>query len=136
MRKAGIPQLHTCFYYLRLIMRMWMIPPEFMCKQHIIGEHGEIHKFKKSFEKQYKINNRMFPIVQILPAKMKIRHDELAKYMNHKSEYILPDLSYLPKEYLEAEVDIEYNIKDLNNRCSECRKLLKNYSLLLYKNKL
>lgn len=115
-------------------MRMWMIPPEFMCKKHIVGEHGEIHKFKKSFEKQFKIDNRMFPIIQILPAEMKTRHDELAKYLNHKSEYKLPNLNYLPEKYLNAEIDIEYNIKDLSDRCPECRKLLKNYSLLLEEN--
>ena len=25
-------------------MRMWMISPEWLCRKHLIGEHGEIHK--------------------------------------------------------------------------------------------
>ncbi len=117
-------------------MRMWGIPPEFMCIRHLSGEHGEIHKHRKTFEKQHSIDRRMSPIVQILPAKMKERHDELAKFLNHKSKYELPDLSYLPEKYLNAEIDLEYNIKDLSDRCPKCRKLLKKYSLLLKKNNL
>ncbi len=26
-------------------MRTWMVPPQIMCRQHLLGEHNEIHKF-------------------------------------------------------------------------------------------
>lgn len=105
---------------------MWMTPPVLQCDKHLLGEHGEIHKFKPSFEKKYSIDGRMNPIVQIEPAKMADRHDELAKEMlrrefNHKSPYTLPDLSYLPPCHLEVKVNKLYNIWDMWERCQNCR---------------
>jgi len=35
-------------------MRMWMVDPRLLCNQHLIGEHGEIHKFLPSFRKGHK----------------------------------------------------------------------------------
>lgn len=106
-------------------MRMWMIDPKLLCRKHLLGEHGEIHKFRHNFVKQHSIVGRMKPIVQIEPLKMKLRHDELAKEMlrrgfNHNSPYTLPDLSYLPEEFTNAKVNIGYNIIDLMERCEEC----------------
>lgn len=101
-----------------------MINPIFMCVRHRVGEHGEIHKFRHNFVKQHSITGRISPIVQIEPNSMKKRHDELAKFLNHKSEYIQPDLSYLKDEERYAKVDIEISIRDLKERCPDCRKLL------------
>lgn len=108
-------------------MRMWMINPAYPCRRHLTGEHGEIHKFLNSFEKKYKINGRIHPVVQIEPAAMLARHDELSIEMerrggNHRSPYTLPDLSYLPNDQRNAKADIRYNIVDLCKRCADCRK--------------
>lgn len=110
-------------------MRMWMINPKYLCNQHLLGEHGEIHKHRHCFEKQYKMNGRIEPIVQIEPSSMKARHDEIAaemtrRGMNHKSPFIQPDISYLPDHHKNAKVDIEISINDLNERCEKCRELL------------
>jgi len=105
-------------------MRMWMIDPSKMCTQHIVGEHMEIHKHRHNFVKKHSISGRIKPIVQIEPLAMKKRHDVLVKYLkNHKSPYTLPDLSHLPKEELNAKVDIDYSYNDLISRCDKCGKL-------------
>lgn len=106
-------------------MRMWMIDPKLLCKKHLLGEHGEIHKHKHNFEKHHSIKNRILK-GQIEPSSMKIRHDELALEMlrrkyNHKSPYELPDISYLPKEEQEFKVNINDSIIDIMERCEECR---------------
>jgi hypothetical protein len=67
------------------------------------------------------MSGRMEYPSQIDPHVMGKRHDELVKEMisrgyNHKSPFEQPDTSYLP----EAEIDIEYNLKDLSSRCPEC----------------
>lgn len=113
-------------------MRMWMIDPKLLCKKHLLGEHNELHKFKPTFEKHYSIKGRIYPIVQIEPNNMKIRHDELVKEMlargyNHKSDYELPDLSYLAHDEQYAKSDKDYNIKDLMSRCSDCRERIENH---------
>lgn len=109
-------------------MRMWMINPKFLCKKHLLGEHGEIHKHLHNFQKHHRMTGRIFPIVLIEPASMQQRHDELAKEMlsrgyNHKSPYVQPDISHLPENEQNAKVDMAYNIVDLTSRCFDCKKL-------------
>lgn len=111
-------------------MRMWGIDAKLLCKKHLIGEHGEIHKHRHNFVKQHKITKRISPIVQIEPENMKIRHDELAAEMirrgyNHQSPYEQPDLSYLKSYERYAKIDVKNSIIDLSNRCSECAERIK-----------
>lgn len=111
-------------------MRMWMISPKLLCKQHLLGEHFEIHKHRHNFVKKHSIEKRISPVVQIEPSSMKKRHDMLAKEMvkrnyNHKSPYEMPDISYLTKEQRHAKVDLNNSIKDLIKRCPECKKRIK-----------
>jgi len=115
-------------FYIQL-MRMWMINPKFLCKNHLMGEHFEIHKHRHIFLKKYSIAKRISPIVQIEPASMKKRHDELVREIirrkyNHNSPYEMPDISYLTEAQMNAKVDLDYSLKDLNNRCPECKKLI------------
>ena len=106
-------------------MRMWMIDPEDLCKKHLIGEHGEIHKHKHNFEKRRSIKGRIHPVVQIEPASMKSRHDALVQEMinrgyKHESPYEMPDLEYLPLEMRNARVDKMLNVWELYNKCPDC----------------
>ena len=108
------------------IMRMHMLPPIILCRQHLNGEHGEIHKFRPDFERRYRITGRVFPEVQIQPCKMKERHDLLAKEMirrggNHQSPYEMPFLSHIPLKELLRKPDLKNNLKVLL-KCPECRK--------------
>jgi len=108
-----------------------MINPKLLCRKHLLGEHGEIHKHRHNFEKHHKIDRRISPVVQIEPKSMQTRHDELAMEMlrrgfNHKSPYEQPDISYLPEHQRFAEVDLDISIDDLINRCPECFKNIKN----------
>ena len=108
-------------------MRMWMVDPKILCRKHLLGEHGEIHKHRHNFVKQHSIKNRVSPVVQIEPSSMEKRHDELAEEMlrrgfNHQSPFEQPDISYLPIDHQLAKVDIENSLQDLKTRCPECAK--------------
>lgn len=103
-------------------MRMWMIPPTLLCKKHLLGEHGEIHKFRPSFVKGVSIKGRLG---QIEPISMGVRHDALAeemlrRKMNHQSPYEQPDLSHY--DLTGHLVDTDKAVLDLCQRCEECRK--------------
>lgn len=105
-------------------MRMWMLPPETLCRRHLLGEHGEIHKFRHNFEKRHNMARRLSPVVQIVPHRMQDRHDALAAEMarrgyNHQSPYTQPDVSHLP----EVTADLDYNRHDLGARCPDCLQL-------------
>ena len=111
-------------------MRMWGINPKLLCKKHLLGEHGEIHKHRHNFVKQHSIAKRIAPVVQIAPEQMQKRHDELADEMvrrgyNHQSPYMQPDLSYLKSNERYAEIDTNISILDLVARCEDCAKNLK-----------
>ena len=63
--------------------------------------------------------------MQIEPANMESRHNEIVKEMlrhgyNHNSEYKQPDISYLPKDQQNAKVNLSQNKIDLMNRCPDC----------------
>ena len=112
------------------MMRMFMLNPKLLCRNHLLGEHSELHKHRHIFEKHHSIAGRISPIVLIEPESMKSRHDELAIEMlargyNHQSPYEQPDLSHLSDDQRYAKVDLEYNLKDLYNRCSECKNKIK-----------
>ena len=104
-----------------------MIEPKLLCNKHLLGEHGELHKFIPSFKKKYRIDNRVSPVVQIELTSYQSRHDELAEEMlsrgmNHKSPLPeLPDFSYLPQEQFKAKVNRGTSKIDLHKRCSDCR---------------
>jgi len=103
---------------------MWMIDPKNLCRQHLLGEHGEIHKHKHNFEKKHKITNRIKKN-QIEPASMKTRHDELVCEMirrgyNHHSPYDMPDISYLSEYEKNYKVDINLSKIDLQKKCKNC----------------
>jgi hypothetical protein len=108
---------------------MWMIDPQLLCQQHLLGEHSEIHKHKHNFLKGHSIKGRIKPIVQIEPLEMKSRHDALANEMirrkyNHESPYTQPDLSLYSLNEISGKVDREFSKQDLIQRCPECAKKL------------
>lgn len=105
---------------------MWMIDPKYLCDKHLLGEHGELHKFRPSFIRQYSIAGRVTGKIQIEPIAMESRHNILAEEMlrrgmNHKSPYAQPDITYLPQAYAMARVDPLVSAQDLKERCELCK---------------
>ena len=103
-----------------------MVNPKFLCGKHLRGEHYEIHLHRHNFVKHHSITGRVIPVVQIEPESMGTRHDELAKEMlvrdmNHQSPYEMPDLSYLPDHIRCVRVDLDVSMRDLHERCPECK---------------
>ena len=108
-------------------MRMWMVNPKCMCRKHLLGESGELHKFMHNWKKKHSISGRI-KTNAMEPLSYKKRHDKLAKEMirrgyNHKSPLQQPDFSYLPKEEREYKIDLKENERELKHRCPECREL-------------
>lgn len=113
-------------------MRMWMIDPALMCRQHLLGEHVELHMFVGSMRKGismkgYCENNLMEP------RKLPERHEALVAEMrsrfgtNHKSpmdaEAVAALVEALPPEERDAVVDVPSAEADLRGRCPRCDRL-------------
>lgn len=111
-------------------MRMWIgIDPSQLCNQHLLGEHGEIHKHRHNYVKRHSIANRIKYPAQVVPGLMKERHDALAAEMkrrgiNHKSPYRMPSLAHLSLEETFPRTSKRHNMADLCFRCAECKKLI------------
>jgi hypothetical protein len=108
---------------------MWLVNPALLCDKHLLGEHGELHKFRHCFVKKQNMSTRI-NLGQIQVADMDSRHDELATEMlnrgfNHNSPYEMPDISYIPENLRTKKVNFNHNITDLINRCEKCRNKIK-----------
>ena len=110
-------------------MRMWMLPPSIMCRKHLLGEHVEMHMLVGTLQKgisvQGYIDNQLVELEHI-----RARHQELVEEMiergyNHKSP--LPDYP----EVSGGIVDREENLRDLANRCPDCRARIEDSGLIL-----
>lgn len=102
-----------------------MTDPKIMCRQHLLGEHLEIHMFIGSLNKGVSLQGYVdagFLDIHNLQT----RHDELVAEMkhrgfNHKSP--LPAIeNKIPEAYLDSIVNKEWSLNQLLGRCSECRK--------------
>ena len=102
-----------------------MVNPSFLCRKHLLGEHGELHKFLSTWRKRCRIDGRVKGNA-IEPESYQKRHDELAKEMvsrgyNHNSPCEQPDWSYLPETQGDVRVNTEESLKELVSRCPQCK---------------
>lgn len=105
---------------------MWNVPTHLMCRQHLLGEHVEIHMFigviKRDLSVEGYLRNGLLD-----PSMLYLRHDEIVHEMdirgyNHQSPL---ELILIPRDLLRAEVfvDVDKNLADLYKRCESCRGL-------------
>lgn len=120
--------------------RMWMTDPSIMCRNHLLGEHKEIHQLLGSLRKKYNIqgyiNHNCIEITSI-----KARHDALVNEMkkrgyNHRSPINITQkeinehlTTHLTKEQINYKIHKQSSLMDLLNRCEKCKEkfLFNNY---------
>lgn len=99
---------------------MWLVPPKKMCRQHLLGEHLEMHMFAGSIQKNKNILGYEKGLLK--KGLIKLRHDIIVKEMlsrnyNHKTPM---------RKFNEGKggfVDAKSNLKVLSKRCTSCRAL-------------
>ena len=96
---------------------MWSVDPRLMCRQHLLGEHRELHgivglllhgKSVEGYRRLIEVHN------------VRSRHKEIVKEMkrrNYRHRSPLPDF----KEYVFGIVDRKENLRELSRRCLACR---------------
>jgi 3-methyladenine DNA glycosylase Tag len=104
--------------------RMWMINPKKLCRQHLLGEHKELHQLLGSLKKQKSIKGHIEK-GQVEVHKIESRHKALVKEMKARGYKHQSPLSHKTKKQL-GKINILENYKELEKRCKECRKLIKN----------
>lgn len=103
-------------------MRMWLVPTNIMCQQHLLGEHVEEHMMigviNKNISIKGYIERGLFDTLKI-----KQRHKELVNEMNSRG---INHKSPLPKFKIKSQgkIDVKANLVELSKRCKDCRKLI------------
>lgn len=103
-------------------MRTWMIPPQLMCRKHLLGEHVELHMMVGSIKRGLSIAGFVRDEL-IDTAMLKDRHDIIALEMtargyNHNSPLEYDDVLGVGR------VDPMRSIGELHRRCADCRELI------------
>lgn len=106
--------------------RMWMVDPEILCRQHLLGEHKELHQLLGNIEAE-----NMGSIEghadrgQIDTSLIKERHEKLVEEMKNRDYNHQSPLEYEDDLDL-GEIDIDANVEDLIDRCDKCRERYEN----------
>lgn len=102
-------------------MRMWMVNPKFLCKNHLLGEHRELHTFigtlKKGTSIEGYLRNKLLD-----PQRIYSRHSELVEEMKSRNYNHKSPLEIITVPNIIGEIDIKENVIELQRRCPECRK--------------
>lgn len=101
-------------------MRAWMVDPEVLCQQHLLGEHVEMHMFVGSLRKGLSLQGYL-DMGLVEPRRIAERHERLVaemarRGMNHASP--LPEYTY---DGPDGVVDVEHSYLELARRCADCR---------------
>lgn len=105
--------------------RMWCVDPAVLCRQHLLGEHKELHQLIGHIRAGNTNAVRGHAKRgQVDTARITARHEELVAEMldrgyNHESPLAYEDSLDL------GEVDETANLDDLAERCEECRERIK-----------
>lgn len=108
-------------------MRMWMVDPEIMCRQHLLGEHVEIHMLIGSLKRHRRID-KFLDKGLLDPENIVFRHFELAIEMisrgfQHNSDISQNELNNILLQYPHrhnGHVNIEESLRELIFRCPKC----------------
>jgi hypothetical protein len=98
---------------------MWMIEPSLLCRNHLLGEHNELHKLEGCI----RLGRSLAGYIEkgwVDLSQLEARHaalvvEMLARNYNHKSPLVLKTPA------TGGRVDVERNRRDLCNRCPTCR---------------
>jgi len=101
---------------------MWMVNPKFMCRQHLLGEHVEIHMFAETLSREKTVKGYLEKGLLEVHS-LYSRHEELVKEMKRRGYRHCSDLD---KKWMSADplgtVDRERNLEELLGRCSRCNR--------------
>jgi len=100
-------------------MRMWSVDPTKMCRQHLLGEHLEMHMFVGAIKSGISIEGYITNGL-VNPRAIKERHDQLAEEMVRRGYRHQSSLEFDCSKLRKVRVNVENSIKELRHRCKEC----------------
>jgi hypothetical protein len=99
-------------------MRMWKVPPRIMCRQHLLGEHNEMHMFIGTIKKGTSIKGYVEKSL-VETNNIQKRHDELVYEMSFRGYNHYSPLQYVDQLNLGYVNEIQ-SLSYLLERCERC----------------
>jgi hypothetical protein len=94
-----------------------------MCRQHLLGEHLELHMFVGTIRKGVSIDGYVRNgVVEV--HNIRKRHEQLVKEMRRRGYQHHTPLSFSHRRHV-GQVNVQVSVRTLRKRCSECRRLQK-----------
>lgn len=107
-------------------MRMWMLPPERLCRKHLLGEHVELHMLVGSMRRGKNIDGFLAGKL-VDPRLIFQRHEQLVREMRrrgyaHASPLNEEECRALMQGYgfPQEGIDLRANERELRRRCEDC----------------
>jgi hypothetical protein len=100
---------------------MWMVDPKILCRNHLLGEHVEIHMFIGTIKKGYSIKGYIKKgLLEV--HNLYNRHEELAKEMKRRNYRHNSKIGIKWKQAdKQGLINKEKNLKEIIKRCLKCR---------------
>jgi Pyrimidine dimer DNA glycosylase len=105
-----------------LAMRMWMVSPKLMCRQHLLGEHVELHMLVACLKREFSIQGYVDQGL-VNTRSIYSRHDALVAEMTLRGYKHQSPLHVLRKCPKVGKISRAENLKELARRCPGCRQL-------------
>ena len=100
-------------------MRMWLVDPAGMCRQHLLGEHVELHMLVGTLERGKSIQGFLDGGL-IDTSKIRDRHTDLTVEMMFRGYKHKSPLSFVHDDP-DGYVDVDGNLEELHRRCEDCK---------------
>ena len=102
-------------------MRMWMVDPKIMCRNHLLGEHAEIHMFVWNIDRKRSVKGYLDKGL-LETHNLYTRHAELAQELRRRGYKHNSELDAKWKRAEKAgSIDKKRNLEDLVSRCAKSR---------------
>ena len=102
-----------------------MVDPKIMCRDHLLGEHRELHAIAGLIRKKKSLDGYLL-LGEVDPRLLQPRHLELSKEMSRRGYYDAEAIGTLDLSYLNLEdapyVDPDKSLELLSSRCPECKR--------------
>ena len=99
-------------------MRMWGVDPSRMCRQHLLGEHLEMHMFVGHINKGRSIG-RYATGGLVDTSQIQARHDALAAELERRGYRHASPLAYIDR-LAAGRIDARAAAAELRRRCPRC----------------
>ena len=103
-----------------IVMRMWMVNPKTMCRNHLLGEHTECHMFVGAISRGKNIKGYLDRgLLEV--HNIQNRHNELAAEMLRRGYKHRSPMSFVSTN--SGKIDSKQSKIQLHSRCEKCKRL-------------